>query len=189
MSYLPPSKVLETEFPLGDRKDFFAQVRQIEDVWRRMYPPVKYYPLSQTPTVAAVPGELSGEDATTQFDPIWGESVDASQVSWKQPHRDEDVQAANVEVREDPVYLHARISIQSSQRDLNKHGFERNRPVILVVPASILDDHNVTVQEGDRFDWGKHKMEVREWNSTGWLWNVNIPLYIRVSAEHARDGS
>lgn len=198
MPYLPEDFTHTTQFPQAYSKDLLAQIRVIEEKWRRFYPEVTYYPLNKAVTV--VPRTPSGDIDTasvsgtaggTTFDPVFGEAVDnaALAAGWKQPHLSGDRRAVNPERFHDPIKVRAQVRREAKEKELKKLGFDEVRDLLLTIPVSLLDRLGITVQQGDRFIWDNDLYEVLQFETTGYWKNTNLRPYIILNCRHWHPGS
>lgn len=196
-SYLPVGVLEYTEFPKPDSKDILQQVRMIECLFDKQAPEIEYYPLRKLPTPSVTGGKtdpnvLSGEDGTTKFDPLWGESVPdtvAAGTEWKQPHGD-PTQSVNARERYDgPILLRAQVRREAKERELKRWGFDEIRDVVVIIPVSYLDRYGVRVEAGDHFVWDGERYQVLKRARDGYFFNSNQRLYVVISAEHYREGT
>lgn len=197
-SYLPIDVLEYTEFPKPNSKDILQQIRMIEDLWKHQMPQVEYYNIKKAPTPPLnVDDEvdknvLSGEDGTTKFDPLWGESVPDSVAAtgeWAQPHGNDAHSVNTREKYESVVLLHAKVQREAKERQLKKWGFDEMRDLVLTIPVSLLDRFGVKVEPGDQFVWDGERYTVLQKRRDGYFFNSNVRLYVVIMAEHYREGS
>lgn len=198
MPYLPPDIVENTTLPLPLGKDFLLQVRMIADKWKRgFFPEVTYRRLSKTTTMQpdapevtdGVPVGVSGQSA---FDPLYGETVDPQMLAegnWRQPHLSGDLHAADPEVYLADVLVRARVQVETQDSDLHPWGFEKNLGIMVVIPASLLDEVSVTSQPGDLILWGGDWFEVIQVGPPNRWLNTTTALYIAMNCQTKRRGS
>ena len=191
MPYLPTPDIESTEFPEAQTtsKDLQCQIQVIEDYFDRFYPLIDYKPLKQQPTEVSDVNTASGESGTTDFDPLYGESINPNSGQWEQAHGDSNLDATQAEVFDTTVQIHARVQRGQKDLDLHQYGFDKVRDVTVYIPLSLLDQHGITVQSGDRFVWDGDEYLVKEFTRTGWWMNSNTRLYMYIGADHARQGS
>lgn len=188
--YLPVLDITNTSFPRADWKDVQQQVRLVNGKYRRIYPELPYYPLLRAPTAVASPGDLSGEPGTTAFDPIWGEPIaPGAGQKWEQPHGSSALDATSGEVFGGPYPIHCRVQLDSKDLDLKKYGFDKVRDITVWIPLSLLDEQGVRVNSGDNLEWNSRRFVVKEFTTTGWWRNTNVPLFMVLTLDHARLGS
>lgn len=132
---------------------------------------------------------LSGEPGNSKFDILWGESVDATQQTWKQPHLSGTVKAADVEEFFDPIEVHARVQRILQEKELKKVGFDEVRQLDVFVPLSILDGLNIVINAGDKFMWDAEWYTAKQFELVGYWKNTNVRLFGKITAEHLRTGS
>lgn len=200
--YLPPSSTNDTVFPRAIKADLRQAIRLIEDLYRRMYTVITYYPLlkavtsvcdeegvgSEAPAIIQ-DDTLVGEMGTTIFDPLWGESVPTSEeaTGWEQPHANPTHDATDSRGAFDTgVKIHARVQREAKDRTLKKLGFDKIRDLLIFIPLSMLDNLGIQVEAGDEFDWDGERFKVLQRRRTGYWKNTNIRLYIAINAEHTR---
>ncbi len=188
MSYLPPYKLNDTVFPEALGQDVITAIQMIEERWQRSYPIVQYTCIDTRVTAVTSPKNLSGEVGATKFDALWGESVPATDTTWKQPHQS-DGSGVDPSVYQPAVGIHCRIQRTMREDDLKKLGFDRLRKLIATIPTSMLDAASITVRPGDRFSWNNELFEVVQWHPMGWWHNANVNLYVVMNMESARRGS
>ena len=185
--YLPPSAITPTTMPKQYGRDLALAIRVINERYTRHYPAITYTPIDRSVTRSATLDTPSGSPGT-QYDPLYGEAIDATMTAPGQPHGT-DYAAADVDVFKSPVVLHARVRRDAKETDLKRWGFEKVRDLVLYVPLSLLDAAGVTVGNGDKFAWGPQEFTVNEYNRDGYWKNTNVPLYMVLNAEHRRKGS
>jgi len=198
--YLPPNVIQDTTFPRAFRADLRQAIRLIEDMYRRHYPVITYYPrLSAVTSVCDEEGTvdpetiqedtLVGETGTTMFDPLWGEPVPSSEdaTGWEQPHGNPAHDATDSRGLHDAgVQIHARVQREAKDRTLKKIGFDKIRDLLVFIPVSMLDDAGIQVEPGDEFEWDGERFQVLQRRRTGWWKNTNTRLYLAINAEHTR---
>jgi hypothetical protein len=189
VTYLPPIVVEGTVFPEALGPDAITAIRMIEERWERMYPLVHYTMIDKKTTPVDSPATLSGEDGSSKFDTMWGESVDRKLTTWKQPQNNPEVAAAEVTVYQPSQQIRARIKREARENELKKFGFDRLRDLIVCIPCSLLDQKAITCQAGDRFTWNNETWEVIQHHVEGWWYNTNVNLYVWMNVQHARRGS
>jgi hypothetical protein len=198
----PKRVVDETIMFGGNGYDMATSQRMIEERWKLFYPSVPYSPLVKAVTAVGVATEvLSGENQTTAFDPLWGESVDrpAGQTQWRQPHAsavtsqdailDPARVAAEPEIRAEERRVHMRIHRISREDLLKKLGFDLVRTLVGCVPTTMFDRIGITPQPGDRFRWNDEWYEVLQTSPQGWYKNTTHNLFWYLSVKSARIGS
>lgn len=196
--YLPVDPTHPTKFPEEYGEDIREAILIVEEKWERFFPEIKYFCLNHVPH-PIVDGDVDnpvGEseiDGSSEFDFLWGESVDPTMVvsKWKQPHLDEGdtAEAANVEVFADPIPVHAQVRREARENELKKLGFDRLRDLLLTIPLSLLDRAGITCQAGDRFIWDNESFQVEQQERAGYWKNSNLRIYMVLNCEHARMGS
>lgn len=199
MAYLPPPNTEDTTIPIPLGKDFYLQVRLAEQKWKRgFFPTITYRPLASAVTMEPTAPAVSdgavpvGEAGTTAFDPLYGEAVDPQMIvdgAWRQPHLSGDLQAADPEVYEDDVQFRARIFVESTDTELHFFGFEKNLGIIVAVPASILDEVEVTAKNGDLILWAGNWYEVILVGPPNRWLNTSTALYLAMNCQTKRKGS
>lgn len=194
MAYLPISSgfVQETNFPEAFGKDLRCQADQIEEMYKRFYTKITYYNLKKATDPSADANDPTGEAGNTKFDPLWGESVPATMeaTGWEQPHGSVGVHDPNnPEIYEEPFDVHAKIQREALDLELKKYGFDRVRDLLVTIPLSFFDAHDITVRNGDYFLWDDDEYVVLQHDCKGYWQNTNICLYMVINAEHRRAGS
>lgn len=194
MPYIPPTALSDTAFPTGNGSDLATSIALIREAWQVHYPLITYYPLDKRVTPVAGANSLSGEAGSTKFDPMYGESIDATQGTWRQAHGTAgSVKASNVEVYRDPVQVHAQVQRITNELDMTKLGFDDNDKLIgglvLTIPSAMLDDLGVTCVAGDKFIWDGDQYKVQKPHQTGYWMNTNVRLYVRLTSERKHQGS
>jgi hypothetical protein len=194
---LPGSTVQRTTFPAAYGKDVEMAVRIIEDRWTRSYPQVEYLILKQSITEQGGGGISApvGASGTTLFDPLYGESLDPTMLSWDQPHlsasntANESLDATDVEQFETGILVSAQVRREATERELKKYGFDEIRDLLLTIPTSLLDGAGIDPKPGDRFKWDGDTYSVLQRKRGGYWKNTNVALYEVINAEHARFGA
>jgi len=192
MAYLPTTVVEHTSFPKAQAEDFWLGVRLVEENWTRHFPFLDYFPLAQAVTPDTAGDHIVGEAGTTNFDAIYGESVDeVMAAAWAQPHGDDAVDAAveDIEVFDSKVQLPMMVKREAKEDDLKKWGFDQFRDLLAIVPLSMLDKHAIIVQPGDKIEWDGDVFNVLQHTRTGYWGNTNVRLYMAFNLEHRREGS
>ena len=194
--YLPKDYTHGTKFPGAISKDLQTQIRMIEERWIRFYPQVEYHAFSgdvrPTTNPAGTQEGVLGEAGGSAFDSLWGETVDAAQIStgvWKQPHRNAGSVAANPEIRYPMQRIHARVKRESREKELKQYAFDQIRDLTVDIPLSLLDAAGITCRPDDEFVWDGYRYVVMQTETTGYWKNTNIRLFMTLYAEHARSGS
>ena len=193
MPYLPAFTSETTVFPLEQAKDFELQVRLANELYRRKFPQLEYHSLNKATTVATVVanGDRApvGETGTTKFDPVWGESVNAPNGKWEQPHGTAGVVAATaVELFAEPQHIHFRVQRINKEVELRKYGFDKVRLLTMFTPVSLLDEAGVTIKHGDKIRWNGDYFKVEDFNLNGYWKNTDIPMYMVMNLDHYRLG-
>jgi hypothetical protein len=174
--------------------DYPASERSIGDGNLNTGSPVTSY----DPNVIDIYPELSAntvnDRAITQFDALWGESVDdrmqLPNEGWQQPHTtDAEADIAEVEKHDGPFYVHAQVRREPTEKELKKYGFDKVRDLLVHVPISLIDKMGIKVQPGDWFVWDDTEYSVLQVERTGYWMNTNIRLYFALNCEHRRRGS
>jgi hypothetical protein len=191
MALLSGKNLTQTTFPAAYGKDAEMAIRLIEGRWSRSYPLIEYRSLKmgvtqQGPSGVSVP---VGEAGMTLFDPLYGESLDPTMLSWDQPHTAAAVDATDVELFEAGVMIHAQVRSEAKETELKKYGFDELRDLLVTIPASFLDANGITPKPGDRFVWDGDTYEVLQRQRGGYWKNTNLALYEVINAEHARFGA
>ena len=192
MTLVTPRTDSPTVMPSAHTSDLVHAIRQIEDMWTKSYPKVSYMSLLKAVTAVSDTNTLSGEAGTTQFDPLWGESVPAGMGSnWKQPHANANPEAlaASPDLFAPAVEIHARIQRTARDDLLKKVGFDRVRSLLLTIPSSMCDALNLNPKAGDRFVWDGEHYQVLQYSPMGWWMNTNTKLYVVLNCAHEHRGS
>jgi len=187
--YLPPLSISETQFPQAWGKDLRLAVRMIEEEYNRYYPLIQYHPLSKATTPAVDQNTPVGAPGTTQFDPLYGEAVDASMTTIVQPHLSGQYQAGNPEIYLSPVPVRARVFRGEIDKLLHRYGFDKVRELVVSIPTSILDRGAITVMEGDYIEWDSHPYKVKEVARDEYWKNTNVQLFVTFACDAWRVGS
>jgi hypothetical protein len=187
MPYLPPLKVDGTQFPQALGPDVITAIKMIEERWRRSYPLLPYTMIDSRNTAVSSPSELTGEAGASKFDPMWGETVPATDTKWQQPHT--RGVAAEPTIYHPAVGIHGRIQRTLREDELKKFGFDRVRNLIVTFPTSLLDAAGITVRAGDRFTWNSELFEIVQQHVVGWWHATNVNLYVVTNVQSARKGS
>jgi hypothetical protein len=194
MTYLPLLPAEETEFPRAQTRDLRMQIKIIEEQYTRFYPATEYFPLLKqtTPVTSTATGDRtpSGAAGTTKFDSIYGEMMPTGATEWQQPHGTAGtVPATELSVFDVPVILHSRRQRINKETDLKKYGFDKQRDLLITIPASLLDAAGITVTHGDKFIWNGTEFIVQDHNRQGYWKNTDIALYVVINANQYRKGS
>lgn len=195
MTYLPEQYVHETKLPLPFGKDLALQVRLIGERYRLNYPVIEYFPFRGDPTPStSLPGGIPtvvGEAGGSAFDPLWGETVPAAQLTtgtWQQPH-DGTGAAADPEVFYPKIEFNGRIQREAKEKELKKYGFDQIRDLLLFVPSATLDSFGISARAGDEFIWDGFRYIVKQVEATGYWKNTNLRLYVAMNCEQKKVGS
>lgn len=202
MPFLPPELLNPTVFPKAFGRDLHAQVRMIRELWYQQMPILKYHKLIKATTAPTSPvsdpdtiNQLSGEDGTTKWDPLYGESFDSDESEWSQPHlstqtQGHEVQAGNVEQFHPPINMPMQIERVARENQLKRWGFDRYRTMVATIPLIIFDEMGIGISQGDEITWDDdERFVVLQWAREGYWQNTNVRLYAVLSLEHARDGA
>lgn len=199
MAYLPPSIIEDTTLPIPLGKDFLFQIKLIEGKWKRgFFPLILYRPLAKLTTMSPDAPNVAvgivpvGETGKTAFDPLYGEAVDPQMIvdgTWRQPHLSGDLKASDPELYEPDVHFRARVKSDPLDTELKFYGFEDNRGLMVDVPASILDEVEVTAKAGDLLQWGGHWYEVLQVGPNNRWTNTSTALYVGMNCQKKRKGS
>jgi hypothetical protein len=190
MPYLPPGLIEDQPFPQSWGRDVQLQIRIINEKYRRNYPEADYFMLKKATTKADAAMDPVGEAGTTKWDPLYGESVDPSLTTWKQPHgTDGVVKTVGVDQFNPPIRIPRRFQKITRDEDLHKYGFDLKRTATVFFPVAMLDDFGITVQAGDKLAWNNEHFAVLQWAPTGWWRATNIYFYLALSVEHLRLGA
>lgn len=195
MPYLPAIYTHEVELPGAYDKDLLLQVRVIIEKYRRYYPKIEYFTFKGDVTVSpSLPSDVPtvvGEAGGTAFDPLWGESVPADQLTdgvWQQPN-DGSGAAANPELFNPVVIVNCRIQRDAKEKELKKYGFDQIRDLLLFIPTARLDQLGITARAGDEFVWDGYRYQFEQVEATGYWKNTNLPLYLVANCEQKKVGS
>lgn len=195
VTYLPADNTPSTIFPKQTGKDFWFQIRQIEEKWKRMFPLLPYSMLRSAPTAQVTPGDYNTPTGTgTLIDPLYLEPVPALTTvdSLYDPQLafPNSGGAANPKQFHDPVNLNVAVRRQAKDLQLKQWGFDEMRDCIAVVPLSLLDKAHVRVKVGDEFDYGAdERFEVLQYNIVGYFKNATSRLFLVMNCQSLVRGS
>jgi hypothetical protein len=193
MPYLPVSSgiVNDAAFPEALSRDLDQDIQLIEECWRVNYTLIKYRNLMKAATPVQTPDEISGEAGTTQYDPVWREIVPRTQEGqdWEQPHLSLTHDATDQGIFHPDVELHAQMRREAREYELKRWGFDKIRDLLVTIPLSFLDAHDITVEPGDVLVWDDDEYLVKQFKREGWWKNTNVRLYVVLNCEHRKLGS
>jgi hypothetical protein len=134
--------------------------------------------------------QLVGEDGTTKYDPLYGDSMDPDMTVWEQPHLSGVHQAGAVELYDPPVDLPVKVPTEETDREQTLRGTEVKADLTVYVPTVILDERGITVKPGDWITFRGIDYIVRSVSTSKGRWhNVGVPLYLDLGLVVKRQGS
>ena len=190
--YLPVKFPTADALPLPYGRDLLTQVGMIEAMYTQQYPPINYRTLLKSLAHRNITTDAPvGAVNTTVFDALWGEPVDPllTGVAWKQAHLSGYLDATANARYADSKSFPARTQVEATDVELKRWGFDRVRSLIVTIPVSFLDHHEITIAEGDLLEWNGQMYAVKDIAKVGRWFNTETFLYRVLNLDQARRGS
>ena len=198
MPYIPPSAVNSSYIPKGTGRDLSKAMQYLKEKFKRFYPKIKYYMLKTNPTVEGTDnmrGDPTVTPPDTVYDSFYGEAVpsEASTKGVVQPHENttegDAIDATDLLKYKDMVEVNAEIRTEPTRKELDKWGIDEMKDLIVFFTTPLLDELNIIINIGDKFEWDGMPYQITEWYKKGYWKFTNIPLYIMAQAKRLRKGS